>query len=604
VRDPFGERPRRHSREHNTLTLAPTSSHNTLTLTPTIYWKLSDLVSSGCCPNFVQMFEAFQFGFMPPASLWGSEKRKVPPGVRDVLAPPLPEEDEGDNEEENERDDEEEDEDMDEDEDDEDEEDKSEEEEEVVPSVRRTRGAARSEREGDSKAAVTATKEAAAKAEVKAQVAAAKTKKAQAAAKVKAAAIAKAKTKVKAAAAMKAKAKAKVAAKAAKATAVTAPKPKKSGVFQYIRMELCAHGDLEDFTKAQTGGLVALAEVPAVVFQMVFSLWVGRQEFHLRHYDVKLLNFFVTTLAAQGRPQPGQQPAAAALRYGLGNRVFRLPTALVIKLADYGTADVDPLTLDRPLSAAQFTTLENTDIDWLLHGSAAQQAFSADTFALGLAVAHLFTGGGPYEELLEEVTCPAALRAELLRLWQGGARAQQQQCQCQYQPVAAIIDGIDGADATLADTLYRFLVLFWGEGPRSAFRLGPRGSPVSALLHQMCLPLPGPVPDDVADGHPDAAVCEQTRSGFAAHREGFSLRRGAHPRLRGARERLAQVPGAEELLDGLLAFDPGSRPTMLEALQSPAFKCLEEETARQAGSHDGEGERSFMAYSSRELASV
>ena len=42
--------------------------------------------------------------------------------------------------------------------------------------------------------------------------------------------------------------------------------------------------------------------------------------------------------------------------------------------------------------------------------------------------------------------------------------------------VAAIIDGIDGADATLADTLYRLLVLFWGEGPHSAFRLGPRGS--------------------------------------------------------------------------------------------------------------------------------
>jgi hypothetical protein len=122
------------------------------------------------------------------------------------------------------------------------------------------------------------------------------------------------------------------------------------------------------------------------------------------------------------------------LRYKFGPHTFALNfeesvvkagRAWVVKLADYGTADVDidlrndndssgerspgcgimamgacsscssttqDLQFGAPIGVRHFTTLENSPIEHLLLGSMAVQSFAADTYALGLCVLHLFTG--------------------------------------------------------------------------------------------------------------------------------------------------------------------------------------------------------------------
>lgn len=44
-----------------------------------------------------------------------------------------------------------------------------------------------------------------------------------------------------------------------------------------------------------------------------------------------------------------------------------------VKLADFGTADVDPLTVGNPVEACHFSTLENTPIEQLCCGNQARQ---------------------------------------------------------------------------------------------------------------------------------------------------------------------------------------------------------------------------------------
>lgn len=87
----------------------------------------------------------------------------------------------------------------------------------------------------------------------------------------------------------------------------------------------------------------------------------------------------------------------------------------LVKLADYGTADMSADTLDQPLTVDQFTTLENSSPEMLVLGAGASQAFVVDAWAMGLCLAHLLTGEAPYEELLESVTSPEPLRRALAK---------------------------------------------------------------------------------------------------------------------------------------------------------------------------------------------
>ena len=137
-------------------------------------------------------------------------------------------------------------------------------------------------------------------------------------------------------------------------------------------MELCTAGDLEELMKAHPGAVLPATDLPALVWQMAFSLFVGREQHRLRHYDVKLLNFFASHVGGGGggtQQQPADASAGheaavvpvsacAVMEYEFADRVVRLELpparAYMVKLADYGTADTSAETLGARLTAQQF----------------------------------------------------------------------------------------------------------------------------------------------------------------------------------------------------------------------------------------------------------
>ena len=87
---------------------------------------------------------------------------------------------------------------------------------------------------------------------------------------------------------------------------------------------------------------------------------------------------------------------------------------------------------------------------------------------------HLFTGHKPYEEILEDVQCPLALKKKLRQIWQEDEYSG-------YNVVRQIImaDVDEGEnegepDETLYHTLYRYLVLFGIPEDKSQFKEHPR----------------------------------------------------------------------------------------------------------------------------------
>ena len=84
-------------------------------------------------------------------------------------------------------------------------------------------------------------------------------------------------------------------------------------------MELCEYGDAEMFMKTQRDGLLPLREAQGFLFQMAFALYAGRVELSLRHFDVKLLNFFVGNMC-----NAAGEEGDLMIRYGLGQDVMEL----------------------------------------------------------------------------------------------------------------------------------------------------------------------------------------------------------------------------------------------------------------------------------------
>ncbi|CAM9567628.1 unnamed protein product, partial [Sphacelaria rigidula] len=255
-------------------------------------------------------------------------------------------------------------------------------------------------------------------------------------------------------------------------------------------MELCGHGDAEGLIRDQPDKLLPLAEARSFLFQMAFSLYVGRAELSMRHFDVKLLNFLVADASALLTPggrggHGGGSDATAglswvALRYAVGSELVELcmprDRAFVVKLADFGTADVNPGSVGAPVEAGHFTTLENTPIEQLCCGSSAQQDYASDTFAFALAALHLFTGEAPYEEIMEEVECPDDLYDALANTW-SDEQYPEYSVLCDIvldtvdeEPEDSVADPDckeegeeeeeEQQSATLFNTFYRYLVLF------------------------------------------------------------------------------------------------------------------------------------------------
>lgn len=97
---------------------------------------------------------------------------------------------------------------------------------------------------------------------------------------------------------------------------------------QFIGMELCEHGDAEVFIKAQENRVLPTEQAIGFLFQMAFALYAGRAELSLRHFDVKLLNFFVgdasRLLAERDGFIGGRSGEGVTLRYGLGEEIVEL----------------------------------------------------------------------------------------------------------------------------------------------------------------------------------------------------------------------------------------------------------------------------------------
>jgi serine/threonine protein kinase len=343
-------------------------------------------------------------------------------------------------------------------------------------------------------------------------------------------------------------------------------------------MELCDNGDVEEFIRNHPDKMLTPWDCRNMLFQMTFALHVAADRFGLKHYDVKLLNFLLQT-ATDPTIAIGDHPHVV-LRYGVGSHIFRLrmhPSAAnIAKLADYGTAVMRSDTDGQPVSLGQFTTLENTPPDFLILGNAAEQGYGHDSFGLGLSMLHLFTGHCPYEEILDEVVCPENLKEKLRSIWK-------QKSHNVIHSVMMDNNGIE--DPTLYDTLYRFLVLFGI--PENQFDVKKNGKVWQAIKSTLSPPTTGR--RRIKKGT-DTDV-------YSRDRKKYSLSEGTDQRIADARRRLLvstfgvlhskslyidamlmnmsirffslqELDGAMELLLSLVSFDPKTRATPLNVINS------------------------------------
>src|SRR3546814_16023494 len=85
-------------------------------------------------------------------------------------------------------------------------------------------------------------------------------------------------------------------------------------------MELCEGGDMEEYIRKLSMQSFEAAELPALIFQMLFSLYSSRDILGMRPYDLKLLNFLLarpeTTDPSVGKP-PGYLYHFAYQQFGI-----------------------------------------------------------------------------------------------------------------------------------------------------------------------------------------------------------------------------------------------------------------------------------------------
>jgi len=369
------------------------------------------------------------------------------------------------------------------------------------------------------------------------------------------------------------------------------PHVKKAGKFQYIRMELCKHGDLEEFIANQPEKLLSYEEARHLLFQMAFSLYAASSRYGMKHYDVKLLNFFLQS--ANDETIDSNRHPITLLRYGVGDYIFslRMPTtrAYVAKLADYGTADLQQDSNGNPVTLGQFTTLENSPPEQLILGDEAVQGFGHDMFGLGLCMLHLFTGEAPYEEILQGVCCPPALKKKLRHIWESGKKSSG------FSVIRSVIlsdvfEDDDGntqgvADDTLYDTLYRFLVLFGI--PKEKYKMKENGGVWKAIVSSL-----GDHDESVSNNRLKPA----DKDIFVRDRRLFSFSHGSDRRISRARETLEKMAGGVELLLSLVEFNPDKRSTALDVLNSKFMSPLRNNQIKADETDDSMISYSFMAF--------
>lgn len=368
------------------------------------------------------------------------------------------------------------------------------------------------------------------------------------------------------------------------------PKNPKPGRFQFIRMELINEGDAEMLIKRQPDELLPTHVARSLLFQIAFSLYAAADKFSVKHYDVKLLNIFIQRADTHGD---------LVMRYGFGSHVFalRMPSshAFIAKLADFGTADVMPTSNGLPVAISHFTTLENTPPDYMILGDDASQGHGHDSFGLGLGMLQLFTGSKPYEEILQDVACPPNLMKRLRNVWED-------ENVDGYSVIRSVIfDGVDKdeygrvtegeADDTFYDTLYRFVVLF--------------GIPEVQFQQKTCPRVWKAILDSLEPSKPSLArggkpVRKKSGSDVTQYNRDckkYSIRGGNNFFIARARRALMSIRGGMDLLLGLCAFDPKSRATAMDVLNSTFMEELREEPGWVATYDDSTTVCSYTSFS-------
>lgn len=415
------------------------------------------------------------------------------------------------------------------------------------------------------------------------------------------------------------------------------------GRYQFYVMEFCSGGDLESHVQK---ALPSVKMTRSWLFQLCFALYCCREKLLMRHFDIKLLNVLVTSSEAAlsksftrkpnaqldrafgsleadvspvksdktSSPElktedevdgvPGEDDCAAGdesvgdrmtLEFGFGEYIFAIPTTLtsmsLVKLTDFGTSVAGQDELGSPITQDQFTTLENSPPEFLILGSAARQAFSADTFCLGLSFLHLLTGIGPYEELLHDVRCPLHLAQKLALLWEVTDE------NSPYFVVNEVLESLEpeeeletardsrgttdrqmdvytGKAAVFCDTIYRYLVLFGVPEDLVGDDSVWAGNPIWTLLTSY-LGLPaGVVPG--GRGKKDREQCSLV---YKRHCMEWSVKQGQNTIMMRVRDRLRGLsPGADDsaslLLHRMVHLHPALRCTMHEAITSKVFLPL------------------------------
>ena len=390
------------------------------------------------------------------------------------------------------------------------------------------------------------------------------------------------------------------------------------GVYQYIRQEFCSGGDLEEHVRSN--GSLPAPTIRIMLFQMCFALYSCREQLSLRHFDIKLLNFLCTSASSLLPPDIAVFEARRVhspfesfrdpnenileMRVGFGHNIYCLPLLTgakdLVKLGDFGTSAVGASGLGEPINLQQFTTLENVPPEYLLLGSVARQAFSADTFPLGLSFLHLLTGHEPYEVLLSDVVCPSYLIHHLRALWTPG------DIEDQYYVIEEVVNTCvmddDEAEASqgyngavLCHTLYRYFVMFGapdefiscnGDSPvwercREALGLGFGDDETHGHTQGYGKEKRGRKPAAASKGQRDAC-----RAQFQKDHALWSWKHGSHPIMRRLREKLEGMGKdgkAGRLLEKMTHFDPSRRCTMFDALCSPVFAPLIDHATVESG---------------------
>ncbi|CEG48546.1 serine threonine protein kinase [Plasmopara halstedii] len=341
---------------------------------------------------------------------------------------------------------------------------------------------------------------------------------------------------------------------------------KRDHIFQYMRMEYCDGGDLEDFISLQENQNLPLHSVAIpFFFQMVFGLYCARERFHLRHGDIKLLNFFLKDI---GRSEKMKDPGSdVVLHYMVESACFvlQMPASFSywVKLADYGAADSNLESLGKAVTADHFTTLENSPVEYMLEGDAAVLSYASDTFSLGLCLLHLLSGRAPYEEILEDVKCPKDLLKDLKAVWMSSRK------NSGFSVIKSVASGDD--ENTLCHTLYRYIVLFGlpEEKPSKSDKVW------QLLLKHLR-------PEDKAINRPQrrrrqlqgSTNVMTTEDQFLHDQSLYSIAHGTNEAIFRCRERLKKVPGAINLLMSLVDFDPSKRLTLKQVMYHPALSTL------------------------------